>query len=123
MKQNKKKLSQKEKDKIVANYEKEYIEAQRKKSSKSLLRLFFFIIFIVIIIGLIFLNKKPEKILENKEYIDNKEWFEKVCNSKGFRKPTNNELKNDTVTASKRLTELNKCMIEEFLKANNIEIN
>ena len=86
-------------------------------------RLFFFIIFIVIIIGLIFLNKQPEKILENKEFIDNREWFEKVCNSKGFRKPTNNELKNDTVTASKRLTELNKCMIEEFLKANNIEIN
>tara|TARA_B100000575_G_C22670397_1_gene409001 strand:+ start:129 stop:500 length:372 start_codon:yes stop_codon:yes gene_type:complete len=123
MKQNKKKLSQMDKDKIVVNYQKEYIEAQRKKSSKSFLRLLFFVIFIVIIIGLIFLNKKPENILENKEFIDNKEWFEKVCNSKGFRKPTNNELKNDIVVASTRLTELNKCMIEEFFKANNIEIN
>ncbi len=112
-----------DKDKIVVNYQKEYIEAQRKKSSKSFLRLLFFVIFIVIIIGLIFLNKKPENILENKEFIDNKEWFEKVCNSKGFRKPTNNELKNDIVVASTRLTELNKCMIEEFFKANNIEIN
>ena len=123
MKQNKKKLSQMDKDKIVVNYQKEYIEAQRKKSSKSFLRLLFFVIFIVIIIGLIFLNKKPENILEKKEFIDNKEWFEKVCNSKGFRKPTNNELKNDIVVASTRLTELNKCMIEEFFKANNIEIN
>ena len=117
----KKKLSKSEIEKIVADTTKEREEAEWKENKKSLFIVIFIIVGIIIFIIFNYVNKEPEKIIEPTIFKGNKELFEKTCISKGYRKPTFDDMEKDPTNYIKLKEELGRCMIKEFKKINNID--